>query len=72
MLPHSATRWQTLWGGTASLHCGQTFKAGAVKASWLRRIPCFDRDFRLLGTATSQISARTVRRWETGKEPTLS
>src|SRR4051794_10817076 len=31
-LPHSSTRSQTLWGGTASLHCGQMLSAGAVSA----------------------------------------
>src|SRR4051812_43161085 len=53
MLPHSSTRWQTLWGGTASLHCGQMFNAGATRKSWLRRFPLADIDFRLLGTATT-------------------
>src|SRR5947207_1404924 len=30
MLPHSSTRSHTLWGGTASLHCGQIFRAGGT------------------------------------------
>ena len=54
MLPHSSTKWQTLWGGTASLHWGQVFKAGATRKSWLRRFPLADLDFRLLGTATTR------------------
>jgi hypothetical protein len=52
-LPHSSTRSQTLWGGTASLHCGQIFNAGATRKSWLLRIPCRDGDLRLFGTATT-------------------
>ena len=48
-LPHYSTRSQTLWGGTASLHCGQMLSAGAVRASWLLRIPFADFDLRLFG-----------------------
>jgi hypothetical protein len=54
--PHSSTKSQTLWGGTASLHCGQIFNAGATRKSWLLRIPCFDGDLRLFGTATNALS----------------
>ena len=56
MLPHSSTGSQTLCGGTASLHCGQIFNAGAIKKSWLLRIPCLDGDLRLFGTATNPLS----------------
>src|SRR3954467_1870194 len=54
MLPHSSTRSHTLCGGIASLHCGQMFRAGATRKSWLRRIPLADLDFRLFGTATTR------------------
>src|SRR3954464_14613137 len=56
-LPHSSTRWQTLCGGTASLHCGQMFRAGATRKSWLLRIPLADFDLRLFGTATNALSS---------------
>src|SRR4028118_771266 len=58
MLPHSSTRSQTLWGGTASLHWGQTFRAMGTSASWLRRIPFFDFDVRLFGTPTTPSPAQ--------------
>src|SRR3954447_22126564 len=60
MFPHSSTRSQTLCGGTASLHCGQTFRAGATRKSWLRRFPLADLDVRLFGTATTD-SPETTR-----------
>src|SRR5579883_701025 len=53
ILPHSSTRWHTLCGGTASLHWGQIFNAGATRKSWLLRIPCADGDLRRFGTATN-------------------
>src|SRR5262249_16608082 len=56
ILPHSSTRSQTLCGGTASLHCGQIFNAGATRKSWLLRIPCADGDLRRFGTATNSDS----------------
>src|SRR5262249_18283576 len=54
--PHSSTRSHTLCGGTASLHCGQIFNAGATRKSWLLRIPCADGDLRRFGTATNDRS----------------
>ena len=53
-LPHSSMRWQTLCGGTDSLHWGQVFKAGATRKSCDRRFPLADLDFRLFGTATTR------------------
>lgn len=55
-LPHCSTSSQTLCGGTVNWHCGQTFMAGIVSASWLRLIPFLDFDLRLFGTATTRIS----------------
>src|SRR5262245_46206348 len=61
ILPHSSTRSQTLCGGTASLHCGQIFNAGATRKSWLLRIPCADGDLRRFGTATNAFSRSQSR-----------
>lgn len=43
------------------------FKAGAVKASWLRLIPCADLDLRRFGTATT-LSPANHRAWESTVE----
>lgn len=57
MLPHSSTRWQTLWGRAACLHWGQMVTLGAVRASWLLLMPFLEMDLRRLGTATTATPA---------------